>query len=159
MKKELEFNEIIFDILKNDKFISLKYEKHHGISRLEHSLNVAKMAYYFSKIIGLKKYKEITRAALLHDFYNDSELEGEISLINHPKVAADNAKKVFNVSSFEYNMIKSHMFPLTFCLPNNYGSLILTLTDKIVATYEMLMYKLPLYTGTYYLLLTKILLK
>ncbi len=153
MKRELEFNEIVADIIRSDKFLSLKKEAHHGINRLEHSLNVAKVTYMFAKRFNMKNYREITRAALLHDLFNNEELDGVISLTNHPKKAADNAKKEFNITDLEYSMIASHMFPLTFKVPSNKESWLLVSTDKLVAIYEMFRYKLPQYAGTYYLFL------
>lgn len=153
MKKDLEFSEIIADIIRSDKFLSLKNEAHHGISRLDHSINVAKVTYMFSKRFNMENYREITRAALLHDLFNDEELKGKISLTNHPNKAAENAKKEFNISDLEYSMIESHMFPLTFKIPSNKESWLLVSTDKLVAIYEMFRYKLPQYAGTYYLFL------
>ena len=41
IKKQVEFNNIISDYLKNEEIIDLRYEYHHGISRLDHSLSVA----------------------------------------------------------------------------------------------------------------------
>ena len=64
IKKEVEFNNIVSDILKDEYFIDLKYEIHHGISRMEHSLNVARMTYRFCKFLGLKKYIETTTRSL-----------------------------------------------------------------------------------------------
>ena len=51
VNKEVEFNNIVNDILKKDEFIELKYEIHHGISRLQHSLSVAKLTYTISSKI------------------------------------------------------------------------------------------------------------
>lgn len=152
MSYKVEFNNIIADILKNKEFLKLREENHHGISRLEHSINVAKVTYYFAKQSRLKNVYEVTRAALLHDFFTNDQLEGKINLIAHPTVAAENAKRVFNVTDLEYNMIKSHMFPVNLTIPTSKEGWMLTTADKIVASYEMLKYKVPLYTGVYYLL-------
>ena len=74
LSKKMEFEIIVEDILNNDKFKSLSRELHHGISRYEHSLRVAKYSYNVATILHMKNYKEITRAALLHDFYDDVDL-------------------------------------------------------------------------------------
>ena len=68
IKKQVEFNNVINDILKNDEVISLRHEYHHGISRLDHSLSVAKLTYNICKLFKIKTIKETTRAALLQDF-------------------------------------------------------------------------------------------
>lgn len=159
MNSKFEFNEIVADIIKNDVFKNLENEAHHGITRLDHSLNVARVTYFFAKKAKMKNYKLITRAALLHDLFTDDEVNGKLSLVTHPSVAADNAKKEFQVTDLEYSMIKSHMFPLSVNLPKNKESVLLLTTDKIVATYEMLKYKLPLYSGMCYFLLFNLFLK
>ena len=72
LKKTYEFNQIVEDILKHEEFLKLQHELHHGISRFEHSVRVAKMAYRMSKKLGMD-YERVTRAALLHDFYTDED--------------------------------------------------------------------------------------
>lgn len=156
MSYKMEFNNIISDILKHEAFLKLKNENHHGITRLDHSINVAKLTYYFAKKSRMKNYISVTRAALLHDFFSNDQLEGEIKVLNHPAVAAENAKKYFDISDLEYSMIKTHMFPMTFSIPKNKESWLLVSSDKLVASYEMLKYKVPQYTGMYYLLLINI---
>ena len=146
INKEIEFNTIVNDILKNEDFIELKYENHHGISRLDHSLNVAHLAYDMSKHFGVKKYKEITRAALLHDFFKSEDIYKN-SFVTHPKVALKNAKNIFELDSMQENIIISHMFPMSPAIPKNSGSWIVTLSDKIVAIREVTKYKIPLTAG------------
>ncbi|MBE6140931.1 MAG: HD domain-containing protein [Firmicutes bacterium] len=146
IKKEVEFNKIVNDILKNDKFIELKYELHHGISRLEHSLHVARITYLLCLKFKIKNYEEITRAALLHDFYKEEEIEKN-SFLNHPNVACQNAIEFFNVNENQQNIIISHMFPLCRVLPKTKDSYIVSLADKLVALYECIKYKVPLQMG------------
>lgn len=150
INKELEFNTIINDILKNEKFIELKYEIHHGISRLEHSLNVAKMTYNACKHLNLKNYEEITRAALLHDFFKSSEVT-ENSFLNHPTKALENAKANFELTKKQENIIISHMFPVCKVLPKCKESFIVSIADKIVAIKEGVRYKVPLTIGATFL--------
>ena len=144
---ELEFNYLVSDILKNNQFIDLKYEFHHGMNRLQHSLNVAKMTFWICKKLKRKNYKEITRAALLHDFFKMDEL-GEGNMIwSHPVVACNNAKEYFNINPMQQNIILAHMFPLSKTLPKSKSCLLVSLVDKIVATYECSRYKAPEWTG------------
>lgn len=146
INKEIEFNNIISDILKMEKFIELKYEIHHGISRLDHSLSVAKMTYNACKALGIKNIEEITRAALLHDLFKSDDVPNK-SFINHPKVALKNAKEICKLSKCQENIIASHMFPVSCVIPTNIGSWIVSTSDKIVAIKECTRYKIPLTIG------------
>ena len=48
------FDDIINDILFNEKFNKLSNDEHHGITRYEHSIRVAKYSFLISKKFGLK---------------------------------------------------------------------------------------------------------
>lgn len=150
INKEIEFNNIINDILKNEKFIELKYEIHHGISRLEHSLNVAKLTYNACKKMGIKNYEEITRAALLHDFFKNDEIE-EKSFLNHPMKALENASSNFSLTEIQENIIVSHMYPVSKVRPKYKESYIVSAADKIIAIKECTKYKIPLTVGAAFL--------
>lgn len=143
----MEFEIIVEDILNNDKFKSLSRELHHGISRYEHSLRVAKYSYNVATILHMKDYKEITRAALLHDFYDDVDLGNDTSfqrLYTHPHMAMVNAKKYFELNETQENIIESHMFPMSKTLPKSKEAILVSLMDKSAATYEMAHFKLAL---------------
>ncbi len=43
MKNDKSFDYISKDIMANRKFQKIAYESHHGITRMEHSIRVAKM--------------------------------------------------------------------------------------------------------------------
>lgn len=150
INKEVEFNNIISDILKNKEFIDLKYEIHHGISRLDHSLNVARLTYKMCKRLHVKNYEEITRAALLHDFFRTDDVP-EKCFLNHPLKAVENSKKNFEISDFQENIIAAHMFPVTKNIPKHVGSWIVSGADKAVAIYECTKYKVPLTIGAAFL--------
>lgn len=150
INKEVEFNNIISDILKNKEFIDLKYEIHHGISRLDHSLNVARLTYKMCKRLHVKNYEEITRAALLHDFFRTADVP-EKCFLNHPLKAVECSKKNFEISDFQENIIAAHMFPVTKTIPKHVGSWIVSGADKAVAIYECTKYKVPLTIGAAFL--------
>lgn len=146
-----EFKEIIEDIDSNPNFRELENELHHGISRYAHSYRVAKGVYKWTKKFNLN-YKEATRAALLHDFYFDYQLEDKNvkeCFVEHPEIACLNATKYFNLNDMQKNMIKSHMFPTSNTKPKYKESVCITLVDKIVALYEMQRYKVSLKLGIY----------
>lgn len=153
MKKsnKKEFDRIINDILINNKFRELDKELHHGISRAGHSLRVAKGTYVMTKKLHLN-YEAATRAALMHDFYTNDDLNSKNSvkaLSDHPSKALENASKYYNITSLEANIIESHMFPFGHKMPKHTESWVVTFVDKIVALYEMYRFKLSLKLGVY----------
>ena len=56
---------------------------------------------------------------------------------SHPKTAAYNARKYFDIDDKQADMIETHMFPLTACPPKSREGWLLTLADKLVAIREM----------------------
>ena len=145
-KNKDEFLNITQDIMNNDKFRELDNEIHHGITRFGHSYRVAKVTYKCCKFLRLD-YKKATRAALLHDFYLDREfvLEKPKQIFAiHPNLALVNARKYFDLSDKEANIIKAHMFPLNHTMPKYKESWVVTAVDKGVAIYEMYRYKFKL---------------
>ena len=143
MKKE-KFLEIINDILANKSIQNLKLYKHHyAYTRLEHCLSVSYYTYVICKFLHLE-YKSAARAALLHDlFFYDCE--DKISrpknhIKNHPKIALENANKLFNLNKKEQDIILKHMWPLTFSPPKYLESFIVTIVDKYCAFKEWSMY-------------------
>ena len=111
MLSNKEFYNIVEDILNHDKFLLLRDEKHHRLNRYDHSLRVAYKTYKISKKFNLDSV-EITRAALLHDFFIKDDLNYPgISMFTHPKVAANNSKIYFNINNKQKNIIETHKFP------------------------------------------------
>lgn len=132
-----EFEKIIEPILNNQEFLKTKEKAHHGITRYEHLVRVSYYSYLISKILRLN-YKETARAALLHDFFideaNDDSRIG--ALQKHPEYALQNAKKYYNLSDREEDIIKTHMFPVTFTPPKYLESWIVDLVDDVAGIYE-----------------------
>ena len=137
-----EFLNIVEDILSNKEYQKLGSEYHHGTTRLDHSLRVAKKTYITAKKMGLD-YKEATRAALLHDFFVESQITSKMLKVayEHPIRAYENASKYYSLSKKEGNIIRSHMFPLSKEFPKSKEALIVTLSDKQIAIKEYAKYK------------------
>lgn len=109
-QSKCEFDNIVNDILEDKHFIETKKDKHHGSSKYEHSVRVAKMSYKLGKIFHAD-IESVTRTALLHDFFLGTRKEKvENSYLNHPVTAARNAKEYFNISDKEAEDIRTHMF-------------------------------------------------
>lgn len=154
-KKE-EFNSIIKDITNNKKFNILNKELHHGITRYEHTMRVAQWTYRICDLFKMNNKEDVTRAALLHDFFINEDLKstnGASKLGEHPNVALKNSKKYFELTKVQEDIIKTHMFPCNFDIPKYKESWLVSGVDKIVGAYEMLRFKSSLYAGIYVLFL------
>ena len=141
---KIEFEHICADILNNEKFKSLNKELHHGITRYEHSMHVAKTTYMYLKKTKNSNIVEATRAALLHDFYNNREIDeyNRVEKLSaHPSKSLENAKKFFEINDMQEDIIVNHMFPSTKQLPKTKEGKIVSVVDKLVAIYEMAHYK------------------
>ena len=135
-----EFFYIVKDILESEPVQKLKLYKHHyGFTRLEHCLSVSYKSYLICKFLHLD-YKSIARAGLLHDlFFYDCETKAirpKHHVWTHPKVALDNAEKLFNLNKKERDIILKHMWPVTLVPPKYIESFIITLVDKYCAFKE-----------------------
>ena len=154
IKKQQEFKNIIEDITENEHFNLLSTELHHGITRYQHSMRVAKWTYKACNKFHLDNIEEVTRAALLHDFYINDDLDTNNSakaLKEHPSVALANSKKYFNIDKTQEDIIVNHMFPCNLTMPKTKEGWLVSAVDKLVGTYEMLRFKAPLYIGIYLL--------
>ena len=132
-----EFNKIICEVSNNKEFQKLKKVKHHGINRCEHSVRVAYYTYKITKILHLD-YKESTIAALLHDFFQEevSDKNFVVRLRKHPGIAVKNATQYFKLNEKQIDIIKTHMFPITFTPPKYMEGWIVDFVDDASAIFE-----------------------
>ena len=101
--KYRSFESIAEEMLSNQKFLKLSHESHHGITRLDHSLNVARKVYKYAIKFNLD-YISATRAAIVHDFFTNDEFlanRGLIQGVVHPDIALANAKGEFELNEKE----------------------------------------------------------
>lgn len=158
-KQKEEFNSLVEDIINNKQFNKLDDELHHGITRYEHSMRVARWTYKVCRFFKMNNKDEVTRAALLHDFYVNEDLvssNGATKLGEHPTKALENSLKYFKLDEIQQDIIKTHMFPCNFDIPKYKESWLVSGVDKLVSSYEMLRFKSPLYAGIYALFLFEI---
>ena len=153
-----DYYDIVSDIITNDKFKELKKDTHHSTNKYDHLLRVSKLSYKIAKHTKAD-VEATTRAGVLHDFfYGDRKSRIQNSYLNHPYTSANNAKEVFNISDFEADIIKTHMFHHTFFRsifpfinpsekvkikegkPKSKEAWIVCLSDLIVSAYEGLRY-------------------
>ena len=138
-----EFTSIAKELINSDKYQSLKNEDHHGLSRYDHSLRVAKNTYKISKKLKLD-YVSATRGALLHDYFTNEEYrntKGMKKYSMHPVIALNNAIREYNLNPIEENVIVSHMYPMGQTRPNCKESWLVSAVDKFVAIYECARFK------------------
>lgn len=135
-----EYLNAVDDIISNKQFNKLKYERHHyATTRYDHSLEVSYKAYKICKKLNLD-YKSVARAALLHDYFFDSDFDvnrGKRIFI-HYKKSLENAKMIVDLTAKEENIIASHMFPIGGKKPKSIESVIVNAVDDVVAVKEKL---------------------
>lgn len=134
-----EYLQIVEKIFNNRKFNKLKEEiHHHNSNRFSHSVDVSYKTYKICKKLNLD-YESATKAALLHDFFFESEFENKREqMLKHPKQALENARKITNLTKKEENIIESHMYPVGGKLPRSIESVIVDVVDDYVSLKEKL---------------------
>lgn len=140
--KEL-FVECVRELESNTFFEQLKAYRHHfHTSTYYHSISVAYMSFWFSKLLRLDSdMKELIYAALLHDYYLYDCHDGKKRkhLVSHPKESLKNARRDWSINLIQENIISRHMFPFTLTPPKYKESVIVTVSDKLCALYEVIM--------------------
>lgn len=136
------FNQIIYDIKINDTVLQMKnYRQHYNTSCYEHCLYVSYYTYLICKKLNLD-YISAARAAMLHDlFLYDWRSKGTrkgLHAYTHPRLALENASKLFELNDMEKDIILKHMWPVTIVPPKYKESFIITFTDKYSAFVETL---------------------
>ena len=107
-----EFENIVNEYITHPEVCKMKKYAHHGINRFEHSYRVAYHTYKVTKFLHLD-YISSTKAAML-----------------------DNSKKYFGLTDKEEDIIRTHMFPITFRPPKYLESWIVDIIDDYSSIYE-----------------------
>ena len=140
-KDKEEFENIIKDIKENQTVKEMKnFKQHYNTSCYDHCVNVAYISYKICKKLKLD-YKETVRAAMLHDLFlydwrKRQDGRKGLHAFTHPKTSLENAKKLFELSEKEQDIILKHMWPLTVKLPKYPESYVVTVADKYSAICE-----------------------
>ncbi len=139
----IEFYSIIRDLINNDTVQEMKnYRQHYDTSTFEHCFFVSYISYKICKKLNLD-YVSTARAAMLHDLFlydwrNSSKklnLDGLHAFV-HPKIALENASKIFDLNDKEKDIIVKHMWPVTLPFPKYKETFIVTCVDKYSAIME-----------------------
>ena len=134
------------DILESESFQREKDFIQHGTtSTYAHSLCVA----YMSVWLAVRKknkvdMRSVVRGALLHDYFlydwHEKNEYHNLHGYTHAKRAMENAKRDFNISAKEAEIIYCHMFPLNISrIPHSREARLVCVADKMVAGSETLM--------------------
>lgn len=139
VNNDVDFISIVSDILNNKEFDKIKLIEHHGITRYEHSLKVAYYSYKIARNIGLD-YVTTARGGLMHDFFlsddNRTTFDRIKSTFIHPKYAAIHSNDIFGITKREYDIIRTHMFPVNIAIPKYAESWLVNFVDKTIAAIE-----------------------
>ena len=136
---QAEFYSIIADIAEHETVLKMKqYRQHYDTSTYEHCMHVAFLNYKIGKKLHLD-YKALARAGMLHDLFlydwrksqRDVEIDGLHAFV-HPKIAFQNASRLFDLNEKEKDIIVKHMWPVTLPLPKYKESFLITLWISIV---------------------------
>lgn len=137
------FLSIAKKIISNPEYLSMKnFIAHGSYSVYDHCLRVAVYSYSYAKYHNVNvDFESLIVGALLHDYYLydwHHKNEGHrLHGFRHPFVALVKAKKTYKLNPKVCNMIRSHMFPLTFwTIPLSKEAWILTIADKRCARLE-----------------------
>ncbi len=141
---ELDYYNLVSDILENDTVQKLKNYRHHiSTNRYQHCLNVS----YYNYLVCRKLHLDAVsaaRAGMLHDlYYYDTKTyrKGSHELShtkNHPDVAVNNACELFALNSVEEDIIANHMWPLTKSRPKSKEGYVIVVVDKYCAALEII---------------------
>jgi len=139
------FNKVSANILSNPEYLKLKNFRHHGkISIYDHCIAVALNALASSRSHPSVNKESLIKAALLHDFFlYDWHVIGQRKRLHgfrHPYIALENARKQFEVTPEEENIILHHMWPLCIIPPKKISGWIVIYCDKIVCLQEIFHY-------------------
>lgn len=142
-KEEYEWDEAymkcVKDIMENPVFKSMdQFIQHGNTTTKTHCIQVSYLSYCICRKHSWD-YVAAARAGLLHDLflYDWHTEKNHIHGFTHPRVAMENAKKHFDISPLEQNIILRHMWPLTPIPPKSIEGMVIMYADKFCGISEM----------------------
>ena len=141
------------DILSSKNMqLEKEFIQHGDTTTFEHSVNVACISMLLLNILHIRAdMQALVRGALLHDYYlYDWHIEKNDKLhgFAHAGMALENAKRDFEITELEQDIIEKHMFPLNIKPPMYRESIAVCVADKLCAVAETFYLKrLMFYAG------------
>ena len=136
-----DFKNLIRDTATHKSAQEMKnYIQHADVSTYRHAMAVALLCFFIVKRFKIKtNEKSLVKGAFLHDYFlYDWHNKGDrLHGYHHPAIAAENAKRDFNVTDHEASIIKTHMWPLTITkIPKSREAAIVCIADKMISSRE-----------------------
>lgn len=140
-KLDILFDSLAAPILASGKLEPLRqYIQHGTCTCYDHVMAVAKTALSMAMHLPFRfKKDQLVRGALLHDYFLYDWHTVKLDKLHgfaHPKIALENARREFDLTPIEENIIVRHMFPLTPVPPRYRESILVMLADKHCANKE-----------------------
>ncbi len=138
----MEFLDIVRPLIRLEQVQQLSEFRHHrSNTRLDHSLEVAWHSYVAAKRLRLD-YSATVRGAVLHDLflYDRTTENPRFHGRRHPMTALNNALEIVELSEKEQDIIKRHMWPLTFMPPRYPESWIVCVADTCCAAKDFVLF-------------------
>ena len=138
-----DFYKEIEDIARHPVVLRMKLYPHHGNTNCyQHCMNVAYYNYQWCRFLHLDA-RSAARAGMLHDLFlydwhtHARKTGDHFPGLTHPDTACQHACKFFELNSVEKDIIRNHMWPVTFYrLPRTKEGWITTITDKYCGACE-----------------------
>ena len=144
MERREEFFKILQDLEENPEIQKLRqYSQHKGNNTFQHCHNVAVYSFYLAEKWNWNvDLQSLAMGAMLHDYYLYGTKEASVNPyrhgITHPKTALKNARERFELDAKTENIIRSHMWPLSFLKwPHSKEALLINIADKYCAFQEI----------------------
>lgn len=144
MEREKEFFRILKRLEKNPDIQKLRqYAQHRGNNTFQHCHNVAVYSFYLAQKWNWNvDLVSLAMGAMLHDYYlygtKEAGLHPYRHGLTHPTTALENARKLFKLNKKTANIIRSHMWPLSFSkLPRFKEAVLVNIADKYCAFQEI----------------------
>ncbi len=136
-----EFMELAGPIIESSEYQQLKnYIQHGAVTTYDHCIDVAWKAFCMNRALHVGADEaDLVIACLLHDYYlYDWHTKGDrLHGLHHPSIAAECAKRDYQVKEKVEDAIKAHMWPLTITsIPRSRIAWLLTMADKICSATE-----------------------
>ncbi len=144
MKNNPEFQKVVSTVLDSRNLqLTKTFTQHGNVSVFAHCMAVAAYSVKLAEKLGIKyDSASLVRGAMLHDFFlydwhETSDIGDGLHGFAHPYTASKNAIKEFNLSPRELDIIRKHMWPLTFTkVPKYRESWLVCAVDKYCSVLE-----------------------